>query len=198
MKALRIGFSVALAGATLPWLFATAALACSPPFEEPTIRALGPAQVVVVGTIGERVQEGRLFHVKRSYNGGVTASRIVIAFKEGEPVGDCSYTVRTGAALIIAPYREPDGRLSADLSTLQADPASDAGRKYIAEATALFGPGVVPVTDSFPADSPTADDPTRTADVRLLIALLVVGVALLFAVVALIGRRRQRDDSGKA
>jgi len=40
------------------------AVACSPPFQ-PSIADLGPAQVVVVGTIGERVAAGRLFHVER-------------------------------------------------------------------------------------------------------------------------------------
>jgi hypothetical protein len=129
----------------LAWLNPTVTLACSPPFEEPTIRALGPAQVVVVGTTGERVAGGRAFHVERLFNGDMPrAGLLVIAFKEGEPVGDCSYPVAAGTRLIIAPYREADGRLSADLGTLQADPASDLGRRYLAEATTLFGPGVAP------------------------------------------------------
>lgn len=119
------------------------AVACSPPFN-PTIRELGPAQIVVVGTVGERVPGGRLFHVERWFNGGAPGTPIVIAFKEGEPIGDCSYPVATGERKIIAPWREPDGRLSADLGTLQADPNTDDGRRYLNEAVALFGPGVVP------------------------------------------------------
>ncbi len=173
------------AAVAMMWLFPSTAYACSPPFEEPTIRALGPAQVVVVGTIGERVEGGRLFHVQRSYNGGVTRSPIVIAFKEGEPVGDCSYPVSTGANLIIAPLREPDGRLSANLSTLQADPGSDLGRRYVAEATALFGPGGVP-----PTTAPVTPSSSRSADVGLLAAVLAAGVGLLFVLVIVIARRR--------
>jgi len=123
--------------------FPGTAAACSPPFN-PTIRELGPAQLVVVGTVGERVLRGRLFHVERWFNGGEPGTPIVIAFKEGEPIGDCSYPVATGERKIIAPWREPDGRLSADLGTLQADPNSDDGRRYVNEAVALFGPGVVP------------------------------------------------------
>ena len=114
------------------------AAACSPPCEEPTIKALGPRQVVVVGTIGEKLAAGRVFHVERWFNGG-TSSRIVIAFKEGEPVGDCSYLVSEGQRLIIAPDMNPDGSLAAILPTLQADLESELGRRYVGEATALFG-----------------------------------------------------------
>jgi len=118
------------------------AAACSPPFN-PTIAALGPDQIVLVGTTGERVDGGRLFHVERVFNGSVTTP-VVIAFKEGEPVGDCSYPVAAGEHKIIAPFLEDDGRLSADLGTLQADPESEAGIAYLAEAVELFGHGSVP------------------------------------------------------
>ena len=189
MKSFRRALGVLLGAVVVSGPLAIATLACSPSFEEPTIRALGPAQVVVMGTIGDRVAGGRLFHVERSYNGGVTATPIVIAFKEGEPVGDCSYPVSTGASLIIAPYREPDGRLTADLGTLQADPSSDAGRRYVAEATTLFGPGVVP-----PAAS-VAPESSPAPDVRLLVVALAASVGLVFMVVLIVARR-QRTGSG--
>jgi hypothetical protein len=150
-------------------------LACSPPFERPTIRALGPAQLVVVGRVGERVAGGRLFHVERWFNGGEPANPIVIGFKEGEPVGDCSYPVSTGERKIIAPWREPDGRLSADLGTLQADPTSEDGRRLVDEAIALFGPGVVPE----PLPTPATD---RDAIPWLPAA---IGAAILVTVAAL-------------
>lgn len=167
----------------LIWLMPAAVLACSPPFD-PTIRALGPEQVVIVGTIGERVRGGREFHVRRWFNGDPPAATVVIAFKEGAPVGDCSYWVTPGADLIIAPYREADGRLSADLATLQADPATDEGRAYVAEATALFGPGM--------ALRPTAEDQSSVpgADPRTVLASFGVAVTLLSAVVLLLVRRR--------
>ncbi len=168
----------------LIWLVPTAALACSPPLVEPSIRALGPEQVVLLGTIGEPVPGGREFHVQRWFNGDQPATPVVIAFKEGAPVGDCSYWVTPGADLIIAPYREADGRLSADLATLQADPATDEGRAYVAEATALFGPGM--------ALRPTAEDQSSVpgADPRTVLASLGVAVTLLSAVVLLLVRRR--------
>jgi hypothetical protein len=162
------------------WLSPSTALACSPPFEDPTIAALGPGQVVVVGTIGEQVDGGRLFHVERWFNGGVPAPRIVIAFKEGEPVGDCSYPVSTGQRLIVAPDMV-DGRLAADLVTLQADPSSDQGRRYVAEAVALFGPGVTP--DVGP-DTVSALEPWQIA-----IGLGAVVLALI-ASVTVVARRR--------
>ena len=149
--------SIVAAGVTLYALFPATVLGCSPPFEEATIRALGPTQLVVVGRIGERVAGGRQFHVERWFNGGAPVTPIVIAFKEGEAVGDCSYPITTGASLLIAPDVEPDGRLSANLLTLQADPSTDQGRKYLAEATALFGPGVVP------AAAPDAPAPAEPA-----------------------------------
>ena len=182
MSSLRRALGVLLGAVLVGWTLVTATLACSPPFEEPTIRALGPAQVVVVGTIGDRVAGGRLFHVERSYNGGVTATPIVIAFKEGEPVGDCSYPLTTGTSLIIAPYREPDGRLSADLGTLQADPVSDDGKRYIAEATSLYGRGVVP------PPLPVAPESSPAPDVRLLVAAVAASVGLVFVVVLFIAR----------
>jgi hypothetical protein len=136
----------------LAWLAATVAVlvpgkpvvACSPPFEPPTIADLGPAQVVVIGTIGERVAGGRLFHVERWFNGDAAVTPIVIAFKEGPAVGDCSYPIETGQHLIIAPVMD-GGRLSAELGTLQADPDTAQGQRYVEEATRLFGPGVAPV-----------------------------------------------------
>lgn len=128
--------------------------ACSPVFN-PMIRALGPAQIVVVGTVGEKVPGGRLFHVERWFNGGEPGTPIVIGFKEGGPVGDCSYPLATGEHKIIAPIREPGGTLYADFGTLQADPDSGEGRKYLAEAIALFGQGVVPVPIAPP---PSADE----------------------------------------
>ncbi len=63
-----------------------------------------------------------MFHVQRWFSGGTPSPEIVIAFREGEPVGDCSYLVSEGQALFIAPMRHADGTLSADLVTLQADP----------------------------------------------------------------------------
>jgi hypothetical protein len=177
-----------MAGFGLVWLVPATAYACSPPFEEPTIRALGPQQVVVVGTIGERVAGGRAFHVQQWFNGRAPRTPILIAFKEGEPVGDCSYLITTGAALIIAPYQEADGRLSADLVTLQADPSTELGRKYVAEAIALFGPGVVPPT------APEAPPSGPTPDVSVLVAALGIAVTLVFAGVVLFARwQRQRS-----
>ena len=154
---------------------ASTAVACSPPFN-PNIRELGPAQIVVVGTVGERVPGGRLFHVERWFNGGEPGTPIVISFKEGEPVGDCSYPVATGERKIIAPWREPDGRLSADLGTLQADPNTDGGRRYLNEAIALFGPGVVPE----PVGG--AVDPVPASE-RLPAELVIAAVVLALAVV---------------
>jgi hypothetical protein len=165
------------------WLFLLASpssvSACSPPFERPTIKSLGPAQLVVVGTVGERVPGGRLFHVDRWFNGGEPGTPIVIGFKEGEAVGDCSYPVSTGERKIVAPWREPDGRLYVDLATLQADPASDEGRRYIDEATALFGPGVVlepPLVP--PATDVVGPDPLHVVALAALVAA-VAGILIL-------------------
>jgi hypothetical protein len=151
---------------------ATAA-ACSPPFN-PTIAELGPAQVVVVGTIGELVAGGRLFHVERAFNGPSTTP-IVIAFKEGEPVGDCSYPVHAGERLIIAPFMEENGRLSADLGTLQAGPETPDGLRYLNEAEALFGPGIVP----------GETEPEQDGMSNLVVVALAIGalVAVTFFVV---------------
>jgi hypothetical protein len=168
----------------LAWPSSTAA--CSPPFEQPTIRAHGPAQLVVVGIVGERVPGGRFFHVERWFNGGEPGTPIVIAFKEGEPIGDCSYPVATGERKIIAPWREPDGRLSADLGTLQADPNSVDGRRYLDEAVALFGPGVVPQAVDAPVDPVPASDGLQAEVVIATLALAVAGV-----VVGLVARWRR-------
>ena len=154
--------------------------ACSPPFN-PSIGELGPDQIVLVGTTGERVDGGRLFHVERAFNATFT-SPVVIAFKEGEPVGDCSYPVDPGRHLIITPYREPDGRLSADLGTLQADPESDTGIGYLAEAIELYGGGSVPAQGDV------------ESGVDLLPTLAIGGVAILglLVVTAFVIRDRAR------
>src|SRR4029079_7990408 len=172
-----------LASVTAAFGTTSTAMACSPPFD-PTIRALGPQQVVVVGTIGERVPDGRLFYVQRAYNGPIVATPIVIAFKEGEPIGDCSYRVAAGQALIIAPERGVDGHLSANLATLQAPPDSDLGRTYIAEAIELFGPGVVPP----PAAAIPTNAPTETP---------IVGAAFLASWIARRATSRVSGVSGR-
>jgi hypothetical protein len=156
------------------------ASACSPPFD-PSIGELGPEQIVLVGTTGERVDGGRLFHVERAFNATLTTP-VVIAFKEGEPVGDCSYPVDPGRHLIIAPYREPDGRLSADLGTLQADPESDAGMSYLAEAIELFGQGHVP----------TEADVDSGMDLLPTVAIGGAAILGLLAVTAFVVRDRAR------
>jgi hypothetical protein len=170
---------VALALALAP----AGALACSP-VADPTIAALGPGQVVLLGVTGERVPSGRLFHVERAWNGDIPTSPIVIAFQEGEPVGDCSYPVPSLMRLVIAPDRAPDGSLTANLATLQADPRSPDGVRYLAEARRLFGDGTVPV-DTTPAASPSS--PWLPLAV---VAVVVIAVALAAVVV----RRRGRGS----
>ncbi len=141
------GGAVLLAGT----ITAGTALACSPPFEEPSVSALPEGAVVVVGTTGDKVVDGRLFYVERVYSGDVSATPIVIAFKEGEPIGDCSYPMSSGVHLVIAPDREEDGTLSANLGTLQADPNGDLGRRLVAQARARYGDGAVPTGRQAPA-----------------------------------------------
>jgi hypothetical protein len=164
---------------------ASPAFACSPPFERPTIAALGPEQVVILGTVGEPVAGGRHFYVERWYHGDEPANPIVIAFKEGPAVGDCSYPIQQGAHLIIAPYREPDGRLSADLSTLQADPMTPDGQAYVAEAMQLFGTGVA--LDA--ADPPDGEG----APVGLLVAIAFIGAGIGAFVAVVVGLRRRES-----
>jgi hypothetical protein len=133
--------------------------------------------VVGVGGLGRRAPA----HL----SGGKPVTPILIEFKEGEPIGDCSYPVAAGTELIIAPYLEADGRLHADLATLQADPSSEQGRQYIAEATALFGPGVVPP----PApEAPAAGFTLEVGHVALAIAVVAL---LLLGMLALFGRERR-------
>jgi hypothetical protein len=173
----------------------TPAFACSPPLEPPTIEDLGPAQVVVIGTIGEPVAGGRLFHVERWFNGDAAVNPIVIAFKEGPAVGDCSYTVETGQHLIIAPVMD-GGRLSADLGTLQADLDTAQGRRYLEEATRLFGPGVVPAptAEIVPPTLVEIEMPLSTVPLAglgvLAVAALVVGSFL----VLVLRRPRSTED----
>ena len=154
MRTVRLAIVAVVTLVACGVLFAAPVLACGPPLEKPTIAALGPNQMVMVGITGERVEGGRLFHVERAFNVDSNITPIVIAFKEGEPVGDCSYPVASGTRLVIAPWREPDGILSADLGTLQADPLSQDGTRYLAEAAQLFGEGTVPAeTTPDPSDS---------------------------------------------
>ena len=139
--------------------------------------------MVVVGTTGDPVQGGRLFYVERTFNVDSNITPIVIAFKEGEANGDCTYRVGAGTHLIIAPDREADGRLSANLATLQADPDSETGRRYLAEAESLFGPGIVPASDSvLPAGS-----------LGPILVAVVATVALIALAVAVLARRHRRE-----
>ena len=171
---------VALGTLVIALLVPGPALACSPPFN-PTIAALGPQQVVLLGVTGEAAPGGRLFHVERAWNAEVPTSPIVIAFKEGEPVGDCSYPVVAGTRLVIAPWREADGTLSADLGTLQADPLSEDGQRYLAEAAQLFGEGLAPV-DTTPVEA--------SSGWPALVVVTAFGAAAVAAGLVLWWRRR--------
>jgi len=183
---------VVAAGLVLVGLLPGPALACSPPFEKPTIRALGPEQVVVMGTIGEPVAGGRQFLVERWFNGGQPAASITIAFKEGPATGDCSYPVATGTRLIIAPETQ-DGRLAANLVTLQADPTSEVGLAYIAEATALYGPGIAFEPGLPSSTAPDVPNAASKPEPWLLFAALAVAGVLLFAMVALLATKSRRS-----
>ena len=183
MKA-RASF-VAVAALLAILLAPTSALACSGVMD-PTIAALGPEQVVLLGVTGDKVPTGRLFHVQRAWNGDVPTSPIVIAFQEGEPVGDCSYPVTSGTRLVIAPERAPDGSLTANLATLQANPLSEDGQAYLAEAEQLFGQGTVPV-DTTP-DAGASGWPA-------LIAITAFGAAAIAAGLILWKRRWATADS---
>lgn len=178
-------WSVAIGlAAMLVTIGAASAAACSP-VQDPTIQALGPQQVVLVGRTGEPVPGGRAFHVERWYNGSGPAT-VTIAFKEGEPVGDCSYLVHAEWHLVIAPTQGADGTLQADLGTLQADVDSDAGRRYIAEAERLFGAGTVPTA------AEGSEGPSAGSSVPPLLILVAILAVVLAASVASI-RTRRRD-----
>ena len=138
--------------------------------------------VVLVGTTGDKVEGGRLFYVERVFAGNVPTSPIVIAFKEGAPVGDCSYPMSSGVHLVIAPNEEPDGSLHADLATLQAGPASALGKEFIAQAQARYGDGVVPSGPTAPASA--------GGDPRLGL-VVAVGAAAFVVWIVLRGRRRR-------
>jgi hypothetical protein len=177
-----VGAGAALAG-FLGLLAPSTALACSPPFD-PSIEALGPDQVVVVGTIGEPMPGGRHFRVSRWFNGPDPRADLLIAFKEGDPVGDCSYHPTIGEPMLIAPYLEGNGRLSADVATLQAPIGSDEATRYVAEAERLFGPGTV----MHPAEVPAEDSSLPWFVSVGAVVLAVLGGAWLGMTVR--GRRR--------
>ena len=163
-----------------------AALACSIPMQPPTIKDYGPNAVVIVGTTGDPAPGGRWFHVERWFNGGEPQAAIVIAFKEGPAIGDCSYPMERGRRLIIVPTPNDEGRLAADLGTLQADPTTPEGLAYLAEANALFGPGAVP-------EPPEAAASSFALDPGVALPMLVAAIGGIIGVLAFIGVPRRRE-----
>jgi hypothetical protein len=145
-----------------------------------------------MGTIGEPVAGGRQFLVERWFNGGQPAASITIAFKEGPATGDCSYPMATGTRLIIAPEIQ-DGRLAANLVTLKADPTSELGLEYVAEATALFGPGIGFGPGVASSTSPDVPNPASKPEPWLPFAALAAAGVLLFAMVALLATKSRRS-----
>ena len=170
---------------------ASPVLGCSPSFDR-SIASRGPDAVVLVGTTGEPAPGGRLFHVERVYNGPqVTESPIVIAFKEGEPIGDCSYPMEAGRHLVIVPEVDSNGMPGAGFATLQADPASPEGQALIAEAETLFGPGTVPVATVEP---PASDIPAPYLLIAAVVGIIALGAVVLLLVVRLWTRREARRE----
>jgi len=81
------------------------------------------------------------------------------------------------------------GRLTVDLGTLQADPDSAQGQRYVEEATRLFGPGVVPVPTTVEIEQPVWAVPYAGLGV-----LAVAALGGLFLLLLLQGRRRGTAD----
>ena len=187
MRKLRLAFWSAVALVASGLLFAAPAAACSPPFD-PTIAALGPNQMVMVGTTGERVQGGRLFHVERTFNVDSNITPIVIAFKEGEPIGDCSYPVSAGTHLIIAPDR--DARWPA-----VREPGDAPGRSGQRGRPSIPRRSRVALRSGHgPAVSAVADLPI-VRELPPVGLIVVVGFALLLGVIAGIAWWRSRVRS---
>ena len=187
LAAIALGWAAALVLAA-----PSTALACSPPVDN-TVAGRGPDAVVLVGTTGEPAPGGRLFHVERVYNGPhVTESPIVIAFKEGEPIGDCSYPMEAGRHLVIVPEVDSNGMPRAGFATLQADPDSAEGRAIIADAETLFGPGVVPLS----VVDPTPDgDPVPCLLIAAVVGIIALGAVVLLLIVRLgTGREASREE----
>ena len=184
----RLRFIVAIAAAWA-WAVGSAsiAMACSPPMDPPTIRDLGPDRVVLIGTTGDPAPGGRWFHVERWFGAGVPVPAVVIAFQEGEAIGDCSYPVAKGEHRIIAP-EIGEGRLSADLLTIQADPDSALGQGYLADTIAVFGPGVVPEPEA-PAEASSS----FALDPGVALPMLVAAIGGIIGLVAFIGDPRRRS-----
>jgi hypothetical protein len=145
-----------------------------------------------MGTIGEPVAGGRRFLVDRWFNGRQPAASITIAFMEGPATGDCSYPVATGTRLIIAPEIQ-DGRLAANLVTLQADPTTEVGLAYIAEATALYGPGIAFEPGLPSSTAPDVPNPASKPEPRLLLATLAVAGLLVLAMIVLLATKLRRS-----
>ena len=80
-------------------------------------------------------------------------------------------------------------RLSADLGTLQANPDSETGRRYLAEAVARFGPGIVPAQTT-PEPAETASGP----DVTLAVVGVGLGLVALLGTIVAIGRVRRAGE----
>ena len=95
----------------------------------------------------------------------------------GRARGDCSYPVASGTRLVIAPWREPDGTLSADLGTLQADPRSEDGQRYLDETAQLFGAGAVP-------EETIPDQADATGWLALVVVTALIAGALAVGFVA--------------
>jgi hypothetical protein len=148
----------------------TGAFACSPPFD-PSIRALGPEQIVLVGTTGERVDGGRLFHVERSFKRhhhvagrhrfqGRRAGRGLQLSGGSWPAPDHRAVSRTGRTA---------QRGSRDAA---GGPDSEAGAGYLAEAIELFGQGYVPAQSD--VDSGVDLLPTIAIGGAVILGLLAV------------------------
>ena len=71
----------------------------------------------------------------------------------------------------------PTGTLSADLGTLQADPLTEDGTRYLAEAEQLFGQGTVPV-ETTPAAAPSSDWPGLVVLTAFVAGALAAGLIL--------------------
>ena len=165
-------------------------LACS--CLQQTVNDLPADAIVIIGRVGERSGGARPLAVERWFNGPGMTDVLVIAFQEGEPIGDCSYPVATGERKFIVPDRE-GAMLISHLCTMQAPVDTDYGRELIAAATAHYGPGVVPeATVASPSLSESPEDAGPLVAVAVALAIVV---AALFGGLVILARRGRRPPA---
>lgn len=155
-----------------------------------------PRTIVLTGTPGVETPTGVPVAVSRWYMGGGTAPMVNLHVESPMESSCGTSAPPAGHEHLFVLWRDDSGRFLFHSCSVAADLSTDDGRVRLAQAQALFGPGVGPdASPGTPAPPDVASIATAVVGTFApLLLMIAFGVGLILGVVGVL--KRTRFDRG--